>query len=84
MASEQGQQLCPRCELEYFTPFGTTRAVGDPNPPALSRVGDVYICSTCGTGEALLQAAGEVAPPPEQWPIDPNLWQQPVEPGSEA
>ena len=48
--------LCPRCGVGYYTPYGEpfdpTR--GDPLPPALSRMDNkTYICSRCGTDEAM-------------------------------
>lgn len=49
-----GSVLCPRCRKNRYTPYGE----GPPTPrcpyPALSRRDNrTYICSPCGTEEAL-------------------------------
>ena len=61
--------LCPRCERDYFTPYGETRGPDDPPPPALSRVAKVNICTACGTEEAMRDFAGEPPIPPDEWPV---------------
>lgn len=50
-----GSPLCPACKTRCFTPYGWERLdQGDPEYPALSRRDNkTYICSTCGTAEAL-------------------------------
>jgi hypothetical protein len=65
--------LCPRCEREYFTPYGESRKEGDlPMPPALSRLDNkTYICSACGRDEGMRDFAGAPPIPPEEWPVAP-------------
>ena len=63
------QELCPRCELRYFTAYGKGIATEEAPYPALSRVAHVNICSWCGMHEAVLDYAGEAPIPPDEWPI---------------
>ena len=37
--------------------------------PALSRVAPIYLCSPCGTAEAMRDFAGAAPVPPDEWPI---------------
>lgn len=68
-------QLCPRCYHNRFTPYGEDMhrdEEGNPDGPpypALSRVADIYICSECGTDEAMRDHAQEPPIPPNEWPI---------------
>lgn len=63
--------LCPRCERNSYTPYGETMGPNDPPFPALSRYdNETYICSDCGTAEALLGFRGQPLTGPEDWPID--------------
>jgi len=61
---------CPRCEVNHFTPYGVPHNEDVPRP-AMSRVADIYICSQCGTHEALLDFAGTPLPMPNEWPVVP-------------
>jgi hypothetical protein len=62
--------LCPRCESNHYTPYGFDYQPGDPMPPALSRVdNETYICSPCGTAEAMRDFIGAAPIPPSEWPI---------------
>ena len=38
--------------------------------PALSRVAPIYICSPCGTDEAMRDFAGAGPLPPDEWPVE--------------
>lgn len=74
--------LCPRCGINYYTPTEKFTDPGtQPAPPALSRTTrddknghDVpekdraYVCSSCGTHEALEQFQGHLTPQSE-WPM---------------
>lgn len=65
--------LCPRCEKNYYTPYGEDRGPNDPAPPALSRVDNqTRICSDCGTLEALMDMTGEALQTPDHWPVTNN------------
>ncbi|QPB60523.1 hypothetical protein [Enterococcus faecalis] len=56
--------LCPRCGVNYMK--------REPEKNALSRhEPDVYICSLCGTDEAVLDMFGEKMPS-EKWSC--NAW----------
>lgn len=75
--------LCPRCELQRYTPlrtdwpeemtFDQKRAHLAMAPyPAKSRVADVYICSACGTDEALRDLPAGIGASPlglSDWPV---------------
>jgi hypothetical protein len=65
--------LCPRCEHNQFTPYdarGVSREEIVRHPfPALSRVVNVYICSSCGRDEAMRDFTGEPPVPPGDWPV---------------
>lgn len=62
--------LCPRCEVNHFTPYGSGPTDEDAPPyPALSRIKDIYICSPCGTHEAFMDLAEVPLPPPSEWPV---------------
>jgi hypothetical protein len=37
--------------------------------PALSRVAPIYVCSSCGTDEAMRDFARTAPVPPDEWPI---------------
>lgn len=53
---QQNEEIvpCPRCGINFYTPYGVTYRDGMPLPPALSREDNkTYICSPCGTDEAL-------------------------------
>lgn len=66
--------LCPRCQINEFTPYGEPRGPNDPAPPALSRVdNETYICTQCGTDEAMRDYEGEPPIPPSRWPLDRNI-----------
>ena len=46
--------LCPMCKTNFYTPYGVKWEEGMPPKPALSREDNAtYICSPCGTDEAL-------------------------------
>lgn len=64
-----GQTLCPRCEVNYFTPYGAEPASEEAPKPALSRAVDVHICNWCGIHEAFMDLAGVPHPTPEEWPV---------------
>lgn len=61
--------LCPRCEVNHFTPYGVPHNEEAPRP-ALSRAADIYICNWCGINEALMDFAGEPLPLPNEWPVE--------------
>ena len=63
-------ELCPRCEVNYYTPYGEDWDPGDPSPPSLSRVdNETYICAQCGQDEAIRDWAKEPLAPPQEWPV---------------
>lgn len=75
-------ELCPRCELRFFLPYGQGEGMGDliragalPAFPALSRAArdeedaPIYVCATCGQSEGMLQYTTGRVIPPEEWPI---------------
>lgn len=71
--------LCPRCERNMYTPYGATRAPQGAGineialPPALSRMDNAtYICSPCGTEEAMRDMMGAPPIPPSEWPVKPD------------
>lgn len=63
------EALCPRCETNTYTPYGEKWTTGSPMFPALSRVAKTYICSECGTEEAMRDFSQLPPIPPDQWPI---------------
>lgn len=73
-----GQILCPRCEVNYYTPYGSGPNDGVPYP-ALSRVVDTYICNDCGVHEAFIDLAQLPPIPPDEWPIElPEMKEVPL------
>src|SRR5262245_60600689 len=64
-------ETCPRCGVDEFTPYGEPYRPGDPPPPAKSRVADIWICSACGTDEAMRDFGGAPPIPPDEWPVTP-------------
>ena len=62
--------LCPRCQVNYYTPY---KSDGDPYTypyPALSRIdNETYICSPCGSDEAVRDWQKLPPIPPDQWPV---------------
>ena len=59
--------LCPRCNQDYYTPYETE---GPYPKPAVSRTdNESYICTRCGTDEAMKDFAGSPLFTPDQWPI---------------
>lgn len=52
--------ICPRCGLPRMDP--------ERRRNALSRVGDIYVCETCGMDEAL-RAVNGLTVPADKWPI---------------
>jgi len=59
--------LCPRCENNYYTPYGEE---GRYPKPALSRTDNkTYICDPCGTEEALQDLSRETLARPDEWPV---------------
>lgn len=62
--------LCPRCRAEEFTPYDAPWTDGAPARPALSRLDNAtYICSSCGTAEAMRDFTGRGPIPPAEWPV---------------
>ena len=68
--------LCPRCGIRRFRPYGSSRApqgsgISDFSPPpALSRMDNAtYVCSPCGTDEAMREFQGLPPVPPTEWPM---------------
>lgn len=67
--------LCPRCEQNEYTPYHALPPVLEDAPPfpALSRVdNETYICSDCGTDEALMDFCREDLQRISEWPIKRN------------
>lgn len=65
--------LCPRCGENYYTPYGEKHEPGSPPFPALSRVDNkTYICSECGTDEAMRDFTGAGPTPLDEWAIPPS------------
>lgn len=70
MEHEHEAQLCPRCGVNRFTPYGNGRATDAEPYPALSRLDNqTYICSWCGMHEAMLDMTGSPPIPPDRWPV---------------
>lgn len=62
-------KLCPRCESNRFTPYGDQKATDEAPSPALSRTDNqTYICSPCGTDEAMRDLQGLPPIAPTDWP----------------
>jgi ribosomal protein L37E len=63
--------LCPRCGVNRYTPYDAGVDMTDEAPyPALSRLDNkTYICSPCGTGEALRDFTRKAPVPPDEWPV---------------
>ncbi len=70
---EAATVLCPRCEANRYTPYGTDVdiTVEEVAPyPALSRMDNkTYICTPCGNDEAMRDFFGGNPIPPDEWPI---------------
>ena len=71
--------LCPRCQIDHYTPYEETWKKGEPPPPALSRlsrghgaleVAPIWVCSRCGQDEALREFYGQPLQPPDDWPVE--------------
>jgi hypothetical protein len=63
--------LCPRCEQNEYLDYGNRPEEGDPPFPALSRVDNkTYICTPCGTDEAMRDFTGAGPVPLDEWPIE--------------
>lgn len=73
---EQGTILCPRCRFNRFTPYGSDvrqEQVAEYPFPALSRMdNETYICSPCGTDEAMRDHEGAPPIPIDEWPVYPT------------
>jgi hypothetical protein len=69
-----GTVLCPRCERERYLPYGGERPVAEGfAPPALSRVDNAtYICTPCGSDEAMRDYTRQPPVPPDEWPLNPR------------
>lgn len=79
--SEVPTVLCPRCERRLYTPYRTLELDDLPPPqrlehliaapfPALSRMdNETYICSWCGTAEALRDFVAAPPVSPSEWPV---------------
>ena len=72
---------CPRCGVGRYMPYGVTLTDDDqeamksgelPAYPALSRVFDTYICSPCGTDEAMRDFSGAGPLGLDQWDRHPE------------
>lgn len=63
---------CPRCT--GWIPNNETPGA---YMGALSRVADVYICSACGTDEAMRDFGGLPPYSPSDWPLDPTTKENP-------
>lgn len=72
---------CPRCGMGNFTPLDAKKPANwtieewgyhlrEYPFPAKSRVVDRYICSDCGTHEAMLDFTGRAPIPPDEWPTE--------------
>jgi hypothetical protein len=69
--------LCPRCEINEYTPYGERwdGPASGPPPPALSRTtrGEedepVYVCSDCGQEEGMEDFFQGGATPQSEWPV---------------
>jgi hypothetical protein len=63
--------ICPRCRRQRFVPYGYQGERPEGLfPPALSRAdNETYVCSQCGTDEAMLDFSGTPLPMPDRWPV---------------
>jgi hypothetical protein len=71
---ERGRRghMCPRCGIGSYLPYSETWREGDPAPPALSRTDNrTYVCSSCGTDEAMQDHMEGRLSPQEEWPLIP-------------
>lgn len=69
-AGRKGYVLCPRCGENFYTPYDVETSLGAPPRPALSRAdNNTYICSPCGTEEALIGFTGRGIQQPAEWPV---------------
>lgn len=66
-------EVCPRCGVYHYTPYGVTYSPGAPPPPALSRVVNAYVCAGCGHDEAIRDYARMPPVPPDEWARKPTL-----------
>lgn len=79
-------ELCPRCEQRFFLPYGQGEGMGElirsgvlPPFPALSRAArgeqdaPIYVCSTCGMTEGMMEYTTGRVIPPEEWPVS-RMW----------
>lgn len=70
--------LCPRCRFNRYTPYGLDEEMRAEwlaeNPfPALSRTDNAtYICTPCGSDEAMRDFRGLPLEPPTEWPVMPT------------
>jgi len=65
-------ELCPRCGIRHYTPYGSGPPTDEAPFPALSRMDNkTHVCSWCGTDEAMRDFTGEPPLPPSEWPIVP-------------
>lgn len=65
-------ELCPRCRVNEFTPYDAGMKSSESAPyPALSRMDNrTYVCSWCGTDEAMRDSEGLPPIPRHEWPVD--------------
>lgn len=74
--STHASVLCPRCQRRPYMPYDApleVRAGSRIPPPALSRADNAtYVCSACGTDEAMRDYSGLAPIPPDMWPVRPN------------
>lgn len=71
--------LCKRCRINYYTPYHATvpKSQDAPPFPALSRTdNETYICSDCGTDEAIRDFTRERLAEPWEWPVEVS-WSKP-------
>lgn len=70
LADQKGGRLCPRCGVNGYTPYTRKWEIGDPPPPALSRTDNkTYVCSNCGSEEAMEDHFKGKLTPQSEWPI---------------
>jgi hypothetical protein len=66
-ATGKAEILCPRCELNHYTPYGME---GEHPKPALSRADNhTHICSPCGTAEGMEDFLHGSVASKEEWPL---------------
>lgn len=71
--TELETEKCPRCGIGEYTPYHALPPVPMTAPPfpALSRTdNETYICSDCGTDEALRDFTRERLAEPSEWPVE--------------